>query len=221
MNDVAWCGRLFGISRTGSQRSPLAHDAVDLVAVRRRREAASGRSPTSNSSIGSDTPFITQWPCDCICRLGLAEGFARLGREQGLPAARERHHARGGGLGQAVDLQRLGAARHVLGAVLAQDDRPDVQTGARLQRHRQRGERAVVAPARSCTASAARVEQQQHAVGLVDLAPAPLRQQVARHAVVRGPDLGHRGVADAPRTAWCCRPRRSAAVRESRPCGPG
>ena len=40
------------------------------------------------------------------------------------------------------------------------------------------------------------VEQEQHAVSLVDLAPVPGREQCARDSVVRCPDLGHRAVAE-------------------------
>ena len=40
------------------------------------------------------------------------------------------------------------------------------------------------------------VEQQQHAVGLVDLAPAARREQVACDPVVCRPQLGHGGVAE-------------------------
>jgi hypothetical protein len=47
---------------------------------------------------------------------------------------RKRHHAGRGRLRDAVDLERLGAAPDVVGAVLAQDHRTDVQPGARLQR---------------------------------------------------------------------------------------
>jgi hypothetical protein len=125
-----------------------AHHAVDLVAVRRRgghRVPVAGLEQFDRLGQSLHHPVAVRGQA----QRGLAERGARLRREQDLPAAGQRHHARRRGLGQAVDLERLGPARHVLGAVLAQDHRPDVQAGARLQRHRQRRQRAVVGRGRS------------------------------------------------------------------------
>ena len=194
MKDVAWCGRLFGISLTGSHQSPVQTTRCAFSPSAGAANCASA-APTSNSSTGSDTPLMCQCPCDTsLCADG-AERVARRRREQRLAAAGERHHPRRDRLGQALDLERLGAAGDVVGGVLAQDHRPDVQADARHQRHRQRRQRAVVLH-RVADRVGAVVEQQQHAVGLVDLAAAPRRQQGARDPVVRGPDLGHRGIAE-------------------------
>jgi hypothetical protein len=91
-------------------------------------------------------------------------------------------------------------AGDVVGRVLAQDHRPDVQADARAQHHRQRGQGAVVLD-RVGDGVGGAVEQQQHAVRLVDLAPAPRPEQRARDPVVRCPDLGHRAVAEHLRQA--------------------
>ena len=126
---------------------------------------------------------------------GLAEVLASLGRQQDLPAARERHHTCGGRLGEALDFNGLGAERDVCRAVLAQRDRPDVYARARLQRNGQPREGVVIGE-RVRNSIGRTIEQHQHAVGLVDLAAPELRQQVARHAVVGRPHLRHRLVAD-------------------------
>jgi hypothetical protein len=52
-------------------------------------------------------------------------------RHQDAPLAGERHHARGGGLGQALDLHRLGASRDVGRRVLAQHHLAEMNAHAR------------------------------------------------------------------------------------------
>ena len=99
------------------------------------------------------------------------------------------------------------------GAVLAQRDGADMQAGARLERRNELVQRLLVRQ-RIADRVGSRVEQQQHAVGLVDLAPAPDRQQIACGAVMRGPQRGHLGIADVAATASCCRRHRSGAGRE-------
>ena len=69
-----------------------------------------------------------------------------------------------------------------------------MQPGAGLQRHSQRSDGLVVGLGVGHGVGGAG-EHQQHAVGLVDLAPAPHGQQVAGDAVVPGPHGGHGGVA--------------------------
>ena len=127
--------------------------------------------------------------------LARAERFAGGGRQQRLAPARKGHHPGRDRLGQAFDLERLRAARDVVGRVLSQDHRSDVQAGARRDRSRQRRQGSVVRH-RVADRVCAVVEQQQHAVGLVDLAPVPGPEQRARDSVVRCPDLGHRAVAE-------------------------
>ncbi len=171
-----------------------AHDAVDLLAVRRRDERRvrpAGLEQLDRLRDALHHPV----PVRLDLQTRLAQRLARFGGEQQLAAARERHHARRRRLGQAVDLERLGTARDIVGAVLAQDHRADMQPRARLQRHRQRRESAVVFE-RIAHRVGGGVEQQQHAVGLVDLAAAPDGQQVARETVVGGPHGRHRMVAE-------------------------
>ena len=135
---------------------------------------------------------------DQACRVGrvgaAGQGLAGLAGEQGLAAQRGGHHPGGDGLAQAVHLHRLGAQGHMLGRVLAQGDGPHVQAGTGRQRHRQAGQGLVVGQ-RATQGVGGVVEQQQEAVGLVDLAAAPLPHQVARQAVVRRPQRGRLGVA--------------------------
>ena len=64
MNDVPWCGRLFGISLTGIHQSPVCTTLKTLSLSAGAMKRSSGK-PTSNSSIGSATPLICQCPCDC------------------------------------------------------------------------------------------------------------------------------------------------------------
>ena len=177
------------------RQPPVArlHDAVGLVAVRRLHEGPSGIAHLEElDRVGHalDHPVAVRHHL----QRGLAEAFQSALRQQGLPTARQHHHACGDRLRQAFDFERLGAARDVGLGVLAQDDRAHVQAGACLQRHRQTCQGAVVRH-RVGDRVGGRLEQQQHAVGLVDLATAPGVEQPARHPVVRGPHLGHRGVA--------------------------
>jgi hypothetical protein len=94
----------------------------------------------------------------------------------------------------AAGMHRLGAERHIGRQILAQQHRADMQAGARRQRRLQRLQRRLVGE-REEDGVVGRIEQQQHAVGLVDLAAAPARQQVARQAVVRRPQRGHARIA--------------------------
>jgi len=67
----------------------------------------------------------------------VGKGFVRGGAEQRLPAAsRERHDASRERLGEALCLDRLGAAGHLVGGVLAQGDRADVNAHAGAQPER-------------------------------------------------------------------------------------
>ena len=97
-----------------------------------------------------------------------------------------------------VDFERLGSALYVFGTVFAQRDGPNVQSGARLQRHRQRRQLLMVGQHEAHRIGCV-IEQQQHAVGLANLAAAPRWQQVARGAVMRCPNLGHRLVTKLSR----------------------
>jgi hypothetical protein len=124
-----------------------------------------------------------------------AQREAGVGAQQRLPAEGDRHHPCGDRQRQAVDLDRLGAAGNVGGAVLAQRHRADMQAGTGLERQPECGQCAMVGQ-RVADRIGGPVEQQQHAVGLVDLAAAPDRQQVARGPVVGGPECRHRGVAE-------------------------
>ena len=124
----------------------------------------------------------------------VAERGPRGGGEERLPAARERHDAGGERLGEALDLDRLGAAGHVVGSVLAQGDRADVQPGPGAEARARRapgGRRARSGRRRRV------VEQQEEAVGAVDLAPAIASEQLARPAIVLGPHLRGTRVAQA------------------------
>jgi hypothetical protein len=50
-----------------------------------------------------------------------------------LSAGGDRHDARGRSLCRALDLEWLGAERHIRRVILAQQHRPDMQPGARTQ----------------------------------------------------------------------------------------
>ena len=128
-------------------------------------------------------------------RLNVAQRRHRLLREQQLPTLRQRHDASGSGFGDAVNLERLGTQGHVLGAVLAQHQRPDMQACARTQRQRAAGQGSVIFHG-VAHGIAHGAEQEQHAVGLVDLATMPLGQEIAREPIVRCPQRCRSDVAE-------------------------
>ena len=176
----------------------LTHDAVGLVGVGRRQE---GRIVVADLEQFDRLVQALQAPVPVRLQPKLLDDAQRLpgiGRQEDLSAQGRRHDARGGRLGHTLDLDRLGAERDVGGAVLAQRDRADVQSGARLERRNEPLQCPLIG---QCIAHRvrSRVEQQQHAIGLVDLAPMPDRQQIARRAVMRRPQPGHLRIADAQR----------------------
>ena len=118
--------------------------------------------------------------------------------EQNLPAQRRRHDPCRDQLGQAVNLQRLGAQCDIGGRGLAQRHRADMQAAAGHQRRDQRRQRPVVVQGiAKCVGGG--VKQQQKTVGLVDLSAAPGAQQVARQTVVFGAQRRHRDIAQTRR----------------------
>ncbi len=183
------------------RQPPVAHpdDAMRLFAIGRRHELGA-RFADLEQLDGIGHPLDAPVPMGNQLVRARAEVIAGGGRQQGLTAAGERHHPGGDGLGEAFDFERLRAPRDVVGSVLAQDHRPDVQADPCRQRHRQRGQCTVVFD-RVGGGVGGVVEQQQHAVRLVDLASAQGAEQRARNPVVRRPDLGHRAVAEHLRQA--------------------
>jgi hypothetical protein len=119
------------------------------------------------------------------------EGGAGLRGEQQLVGSGEAHDPGRQGLGDAIQLDGLGAPCDVFGRVLAQHHRAQVQ--ARPGRQPavegvgELGEGVEVAQG-IADRVVDRLEDQQEAVGLVDLAAAVGREQVAGHPVVRRPD---------------------------------
>ena len=123
-----------------------------------------------------------------------AERVAGGGGEQRLPAAGERHDARGERLGEALDLGAYCSACDVFGNVLAKRDRPDMEADPGAES--EVGKRVVVGE-RVAGRVSRLVEQQEEAVGTSDLAAVVASDEVARAAVVRGPDFRGAGVAEA------------------------
>ena len=122
------------------------------------------------------------------------ESLPGRGREQRLPAAGERHDARGERRGEALDLRAVGAAGDVLGRVLAQRDWADMQADPGGEREIGK---CVVVGERVAGGVGRVVEQQEEAVGAVDLAAVVACEEIAGPAVVLGPDLRRAGVAEA------------------------
>jgi len=123
------------------------------------------------------------------------------GGQQDLPRPREGHQATGQRLGQAFDLQRLGADADRVGTVLPHQHLTHVQAGARLQRLLELAFAAEVAqPAHVVEGKAKAVdrtfEQQQQAVAAVDQAAAPALLQRKHDAVVRAEQFRRRAVAE-------------------------
>ena len=189
------------LSRTSRPSRRMGDHAVGFVAVRRRGKRGMCRAGLAHLVQRHRLGHALEAPMavgEQPVHGGVerADGLQRAGREQGLAAQGGGHDARGQQLGHAVHLQRLGAQGHVTGRGFAQADRADVQATARQHRRGQAGQRAVVGQGIGQRITGL-VEQQQKAVGLVDLAPAPVAQQVTRQAVVAGPERGHQAVAQA------------------------
>ena len=173
---------------------PVAHDAVSLGGVGRRRKHRAGVTDLEQLDRLGDA-FQAPVSVRRHPQVDLAQRSARVGRHKCLPAVGDRHHARRDRLGGTVHLDRLGAPGHVVGAVLAQDHRADVQAGARAQWRVELRQRAVVGHGVGGSVRGG-FEQQQHPVGLVDLASAPQWQKVAREPVVGSPQGSHTRVAE-------------------------
>jgi hypothetical protein len=93
-------------------------------------------SPASNSSIGSATPFSTQWPCDFSRSATAAQRFARLGVSSVWPPRASAITRAAVGLARPSTSSGLAPRATSARAVLAQHHRAHVQAGARQQRHR-------------------------------------------------------------------------------------
>ena len=112
--------------------------------------------------------------------------------EKRLATNRGRHDARHHRQPDAVDLDRLRAPRDVLQGIGPKADLAEMDARPRLDPEPSLAKRVVVRQ-RVSDGVAHRIEQQQHAVGLVDLPAAPHDCQIARHPVVCRPQ-GRRGV---------------------------
>ena len=185
---VAFCRQM---ARDLAHRLPqvaAAHDAVRLVGVGRRREAAvrHGAELEHLDRLVDALQPVVAVAADLRRRVeaGAFERLPRRRAEQRLPAAGHGHHPGGERLREAFDLDRLRAERDVVGGRLAQHDRADMQAGA--CREAELGHRRVIVQ-RIARGIGGGVEEQQEAVGAVDLAPVVAAQQVARPAVVLGP----------------------------------
>jgi hypothetical protein len=143
-------------------------------------------------------------PRGAVGRAGAAHGGAageveRRLRHQRLAAPGERHDPRRERLGDALDLDRLRAAGDVLRGVLLEDELAEVDA-----RPRGEGHARVRCETRELTVVGERVEhgvdgareEEQEAVGLVDLAPAVIVEEIAGEAVDAPEDLGRAGVAE-------------------------
>ncbi|MNK82232.1 hypothetical protein D3C87_1019980 [compost metagenome] len=121
-------------------------------------------------------------------------------RHQDLPRPGQGHQPGCHRLGQALDLQRLGAHPDRLGAVLPGQHFTHVQAGAGAQ-HDATFLAQPLQPALVVQRETQRVdrafEQQEQAVGAVDLVPVPLLLQCQHQAVVLLEQLGRGRVTDA------------------------
>jgi hypothetical protein len=116
------------------------------------------------------------------------------GAQQRLAAARERHDAGGERRGETLDLRTYGSPGNVLRRVFAKGDRAymDADPGGESKAGKclMVGERVAGRVSRI-------VEQKEEAVGTSNLAAAVESEEVARPAVVLGPDLRRAGIAQA------------------------
>ena len=120
--------------------------------------------------------------------------------DQGLATAGHRHEPRRHRLGQALDLDRLGAAGHVLGWVVGQVDLAQVDADPAGELDAGLGEeiaQALVEGEGEEHRVQGPLEEHQEAVGLVDLEAVTRRKQVAGESVVMLEDLGRTSVAEA------------------------
>ena len=190
------------VVRHVGERPPRAaglHDAVALGGVVRRLE----RRPTGASRlVHLDRLVDALQPVVAVVLplravdAALRQRLARGGGGEDLAAGGHRHHACRERLRQPFHLQRLGAARHVVGRRGAQRHRPDVQADPRRQAERTH---VVLVGKREAQRRGGIVEKHEEAVGGVDLAPALAAQEVARAAVVLGPQHPRALVAQALR----------------------
>ena len=96
------------------------------------------------------------------------------------------HQSRGDRFGQAFHFDGLGAERHVFAFVFPQDDIADMDADARLQRQEfhlaQLTQQTLIVDGEGHGLDRP-VEQQQEAVGFVDLAAFVALEQIAREAI--------------------------------------
>ena len=121
-------------------------------------------------------------------------------REQDAPVAGKRHDARRNRLGQSLHLQRLRAARHILGRVLAKHDFAQVNADPRGHCRTERGAELAqlgLIGDRETNRLDRPLEQQQEAIALVDLPAVERGQEVTREAVVARQQIGSGRIAEA------------------------
>jgi hypothetical protein len=116
---------------------------------------------------------------------------SRVLAQQGLAPGSDGHHARDHWQGDTVDLDRLGAAGDIFRRIRTQADGSDVDASTGLDSEPASAQSLVVGE-RISDGVVDRVEQQEHPIGLVDLATAPLRDQVSREPVMRRPQRRRR-----------------------------
>src|SRR4249919_696838 len=152
-----------------------------------------------------ETPAAPRFPRQVLAAFAeFARGAVRQrfgnGGEQDLPGACHRHQARGHGFGQSFHFQRLGADAHGFGAVSPGQHFADMQADAGAQVDvalvAQLDQAAGVIEGEAEAVDGA-LEQQQHAIGTIDQATAPLLLQLQDEAVVGAEQIAGRRVTEA------------------------
>ncbi|MBS0446180.1 MAG: hypothetical protein JSR59_09545 [Proteobacteria bacterium] len=149
----------------------------------------------SSKIYGFVNPFQLPMAVARQLQLSLIELLLGFSRQQRLSSDCDPHHPRRDRFGQPIDIQRFRPRCHVLRRGFAQRHLADMNPGPRQQRRIDLPERPVIG-LRIADGVGGAVEQQHEPVALVDFAPAPLAQQVARKPVVLLPHLRHRGIAE-------------------------
>ena len=181
----------------GAPEVACADDAVGLVDIRWGKEGSRVAYAQFEDLYRLVDPFEAEVAMALDSRTleeRRVENLAGRGGEERLPAAGEGHNAGGDGHGEALDLGTDGSQGDVGGSVLAEGDRPDMEANPGGQR--KIGKCMVVAERIAGSVSRV-VEQQEQAIGASDLTAAVVSEEVARPAVVLGPDLRRAGVAEA------------------------
>jgi hypothetical protein len=166
---------------------------VDVCRWRERRNVAHAKLEHFDRRLDSFETVVAVTLDLRVFRERAGKRLPRGGAHERLPAGRETHDPGRQRCGKAIDFRRPCALGDVLGRILAQRDLAGVEADSRGDVEVR--ERRVIRE-RVAGGVGHIVEQQEQAVGAPDLAAVMAGEQVARPAIVCGPDFGGAHVAE-------------------------